>query len=89
MDKVTGLLKNKYLVGFGLGVAAAVVGYRAYKSRKLRKALVKAVACGMKLRDDAKFAMNTIKEDAEDLCAEAKEQGAGSCCTGAQPEAGA
>jgi hypothetical protein len=53
------------------------VGYRAYKSRKLRKALVKAVACGMKLRDDAKFAMNTMKEDAEDLCAEAKEQGAG------------
>jgi hypothetical protein len=71
MEKITDFLKNKYVIGFGLGVTAAVVAYRAYKSKKLRKAVVKAVACGMKLRDDAKFTLNGIKEDAEDLYAEA------------------
>jgi predicted nuclease with TOPRIM domain len=78
MDKVKGFLKNKYVIGFGAGLAAAFIGYRAYKSEKIRKAVVKAVAYGMKLREDAKFAMNTIKEDAEDLCAEAKEKNSGS-----------
>jgi hypothetical protein len=76
MGKIAGFLKSGYGIGFGLGVAAAVLGYRAYKSKGVRKAVVKAVARGMKLRDDAKVALNTIKEDAEDLCAEAKEQGA-------------
>jgi predicted nuclease with TOPRIM domain len=75
MEKLTGFFKSKYVIGFGLGLAAALIGYQACKSKKLRKAVVKAVARGMKLRDDAKFALNTIKEDAEDLCAEAKEEG--------------
>jgi predicted small secreted protein len=87
MEKVTGFFKNKYVIGFGLGIAAAVIGYKAYKSKKLRKAVVKAVASGMKLRDDAKFTLNTIKEEAEDLHAEAKEQTAGGCCA-AQEGAG-
>jgi hypothetical protein len=86
MEKITGFLKNKYVVGFGLGVAAVFIGYRAYKSRKVRKAVVKAVACGMKLREDAKFTLNTIKEQAEDLCAEAKDGVAGNCCAGAGKE---
>jgi hypothetical protein len=77
MEGAVGFLKNKYVIGFGLGVTAAILGYRAYKSKKLRKAVVKAIARGMKLRDDAKFTMNTIKEDAEDLCAEAKAKDAG------------
>jgi hypothetical protein len=73
MEQITGVFKNKYAIGFGLGVAAAIIGFKAYKSKKLKKAVVKAVACGMKLRDDAKFTLNSIKENAEDLCAEAKE----------------
>lgn len=83
MDTISGFLKNKYVAGFGLGVAATIIGYRAYKSKKVRKAVVKAVAYGMKLRDDAKYAMNTLKEDAEDLCAEAKE-GSGESCAARQ-----
>jgi predicted nuclease with TOPRIM domain len=75
MDKASGFFTNKYVIGFGIGVAASVIGYRAYKSKKLRKAVVKAVAQGIKLRDDAKHTLNSIKEDAEDICAEAKEQG--------------
>jgi TRAP-type mannitol/chloroaromatic compound transport system substrate-binding protein len=47
---------------------------KAYKRKKLRKALVKVVAQGIKLRDDAKHTLNSIKEDAEDLYAEAKDQ---------------
>jgi hypothetical protein len=74
MDKISAFLKNKYVIGFGAGVAASILGYRAYKSKKLRKAVVKAVACGIKLRDDAKTALDDIKEEAEDICAEAKEQ---------------
>jgi hypothetical protein len=86
MDKAGDFFKNKYVIGFGLGLAAAIAGYRAYKSKKVRKAVVKAVACGMKLRDDARYAMNAIKEDAEDLCAETKEGNGGA---GAQQGAGA
>jgi hypothetical protein len=86
MDKVAGFFKNKYVIGFGLGVAASILGYRAYKSKKVRNAVVKAVACGMKLRDDARYAVNTIKEDAEDLRAETKE---GSGEAGAGQGAGA
>ncbi|MDR2314632.1 MAG: hypothetical protein LBE02_08885 [Spirochaetaceae bacterium] len=71
--EVPGFFKNKYVIGFGLGFAAALAAYRVYKSSKFRRTVVKAVACGMKLRDEAKFALNAIKEDAEDLCAEAKD----------------
>jgi predicted nuclease with TOPRIM domain len=76
MGKIAGFLKSGYGIGFGLGIAAAILGYRAYKSKKVRKAVVKAVARGMKLRDEAKVTLNIIKEEAEDLCAEAKERGA-------------
>ncbi|MDR3160780.1 MAG: YtxH domain-containing protein [Spirochaetaceae bacterium] len=74
MDKVSAFFKNKYVIGFGIGVAASILGYNAYKSKKLRKAVVKAVACGIKLRDDAKTTLDGIKEEAEDICAEAREQ---------------
>jgi predicted small secreted protein len=77
MEKLTAFFKNKYVIGFGAGLAAAIIGYKAYKSKKVRKAVVKVLAQGMKLRDDAKFAVNSIKEEAEDICAEAKEQNAG------------
>jgi hypothetical protein len=84
MGKLAGFLKSKYVIGFGLGLAAAIIGCQACKNKKVRNAVVKAVARGMKLRDDAKFALNAIKEEAEDLRAEAKEEGC--CCAGAAPE---
>jgi hypothetical protein len=74
MDRVSAFFKNKYVIGFGVGVAASVLGYKAYRSKKLRKAVVRAVACGIKLRDDAKTTLDGIKEEAEDICAEAREQ---------------
>ncbi|MDR1893089.1 MAG: hypothetical protein LBQ61_00140 [Spirochaetales bacterium] len=77
MAQLPHFLKNKYLLGFGAGLAAAFIGYRACKSQRVRKAVVKAMACGMKLREDVKFTLNTLKEDAEDLRAEAKERNAG------------
>lgn len=76
MDKILSFFKNKYVIGFGAGIAASIIAYNACKSRKLRKAAVKLLAKGMKIRDEAKFAVNTIKEEAEDLCAEAKEKNA-------------
>ncbi|MDR2803671.1 MAG: hypothetical protein LBB22_05215 [Treponema sp.] len=77
MEKVTSFFKNKYVIGFGVGFAAAFIGYKAYKSKKVRKAVVKILARGMKLRDEARFAVSSIKEEAEDLCAETKEESAG------------
>jgi hypothetical protein len=78
MGTVTDFFKNKYVIGFGAGLAAAVIGYKAYKSKKLRKAVVQAAAQGMKFREDVKVTLNNIKEDAEDICAEAKEKTGGS-----------
>jgi hypothetical protein len=76
MGMIKDFLKNRYVIGFGAGVAASLIAYHACRSRKLRKVVVKALAHGMKLRDEVKFAASTIKEEAEDLCAEAKEKNA-------------
>jgi hypothetical protein len=35
MDKLSGFFTSKYVIGFGAGGAALVIGYRAYKSKKL------------------------------------------------------
>ncbi|MDR1363131.1 MAG: hypothetical protein LBJ35_03665 [Spirochaetaceae bacterium] len=74
MKKLADFFTNKYVIGFGVGVAAAVIGCRAYKSKTVRNAAAKVLAHWMKLRDDAKFAVTKIKEEAEDLYAEAKTQ---------------
>jgi hypothetical protein len=74
MKKITAFLTNKYVIGFGAGIAATIIGYNAYKSRKVRKAAANVMARWMKLRDDAKFAVTKIKEEAEDIYAEAMEQ---------------
>jgi hypothetical protein len=71
MAKIADFFKNKYVIGFGAGVAASVIGYQVLKSKTFKKAAVKTVAYGMKIREDAKCAVNEIKEEAEDVCASA------------------
>lgn len=65
-------LKDCRLLCFAAGVAAVPVIKRILKSDKTRKACVSGLAKGMKLYQDAQEAVVNIKEDAEDLCYEAK-----------------
>jgi hypothetical protein len=78
MKKITDFLTDKYVIGFGAGVAAAVIGCKVYKSKAFRKAAANILAQWMNLRDEAKFTVAKIKEEAEDIYAEAagKESGA-------------
>ena len=63
--------KTKY---FALGVLAATAGVKFLKSKMFHDNCVKAVAQGMKLREDATASIAKIKEDAEDIRFEAQQQ---------------
>ncbi len=65
-------LKDCKVLCFAAGVAAAVVGKKIVKSPKTRELCVNGLAKGMQLKDDASEALKNMKEDAEDLCYEAK-----------------
>lgn len=65
-------LKNpKFLCVVG-GAVAALVGERVLKSAKTREFCVAGMAKGMKLQQDAQVALQNMREDAQDLCHEAK-----------------
>ena len=63
-------------IAFAGGVAAALVGAKVAKSPKTRELCVAGMAKGMKLQQDARVTLQNMKEDAQDLCAEAKQKAA-------------
>lgn len=65
-------IKNAAVLSFVGGVVAAVSGGKFIKSDKARTIAVNSLASGMKFKDDAMAADETIKEDAKDICYEAK-----------------
>ena len=65
--------QNPKVLCFAGGVAAALVGAKVAKSPKTREL---CVAKGMKLQQDARVTLQNMKEDAQDLCAEAKQKAA-------------
>ena len=65
-------LKDCRLLCFAAGAAAVPVLKKLLKSEKTRKACVSGIAKGMKLYQEAQETVLNIKEDAEDLCYEAK-----------------
>ena len=71
------LLKNKQALTFIGGAVTAVAGTSFIKSKKARELAVKGLANGMKLRDDAAAAYETVKEDARDICYEVKARNEG------------
>lgn len=73
-------LNTGHLIAFGCGVAATLIGAKVVKSKAARRCTVKAVAKGLQLRDDAQHALHGIKEEAEDIYAEAKQQSEGCDC---------
>lgn len=57
---------------FFLGVAAGVAAVKLVKAKKTREACVKGLSKGMLIYKDVQENIQNIKEDAEDLCFEAK-----------------
>ena len=68
--------QNPKILCFAGGVAAALVGAKVAKSPKTRELCVAGMAKGMKLQQDARVTLQNMKEDAQDLCAEAKQKAA-------------
>ena len=66
--------KNEKTKYFALGVLTATAGVKFLKSRTFHDNCVKAVAQGMKLREDATASITKIKEDAEDIRFEAQKE---------------
>ena len=67
-------ITNKKVLTFVVGTAAGLILPPIVKSKTARKAAVSVTAKTMQLKDDAQSAFETIKEDAEDVYAEAKEK---------------
>jgi len=66
------VFKNEKVRFFAIGALAATAGVKFLKSETFRKGCVKTVAGGMKIREDAASSIAKIKEDAQDVCYEAK-----------------
>lgn len=68
------LFKNKTFWLVVAGAAGAIVGEKVLTSKKTRELVVSGMAKGMKLTNDAKAVFQNMKDEAEDMCYEAKEQ---------------
>lgn len=56
---------------FVAGAAATIVGGKILKSEAVHEAVVKTVAKGLMIKDEAQVKLATIKEQSQDLYAEA------------------
>lgn len=68
------ILKNEKFWCVVAGAAGAIVGGKILKSKKTRELAVTGMAKGMKFTHDAKAAFQSMKDEAEDMCYEAREQ---------------
>jgi len=64
--------KDARVLSFIGGAAAVVCAQKVFASRKAHDVCVASVAKGMQIYKDAKAAAINIKEEAEDICEEAK-----------------
>ena len=67
------LLKNEKFWCVVAGAAGVIIGKKIITAKKTRELAVTGMAKGMKLSHDAKAAFRSMKDEAEDLCYEAKE----------------
>lgn len=68
------ILKNEKFWCVVAGAAGALIGRKVLTSKKTRELAVTGLAKGMKLTHDAKAVFQDMKDEAEDLCYEAKER---------------
>ncbi len=61
---------------FVLGAACGIVAYNLVKTPAFKKACASVVGKGLQLKDDAVAFAESVKEDAQDILAEAKHQNA-------------
>lgn len=66
--------KNEKILCFVGGILASFAAAKIYKSKKAREICVLGIAKGMKIQQDAQVALQNMKEDAQDLCYEAKQK---------------
>ena len=67
-------LRNDKLMCFIGGVVTATIGVKILKSDKTRGACVRGLAKGMKLQRDAQEIFQNMKEDASDICFDARKE---------------
>jgi len=65
------MFSNKW-VAFGVGVAAGVAAVTLIKTPAFKKACASVVGKGLQLKDEAAAFAESVKEDAQDIVAEAK-----------------
>ena len=65
-------IKDQRCIYAALGVAAVVVGKKILTAKKTRELTVSALAKGMKLQSDAAEIFTNMKEEATDICYDAK-----------------
>ena len=63
---------NKQVIRIGLGVLAGAIGSKIIQSQKMKDLAVGAVAGGLKIKDDVDKAVEKVKENTDDIVAEAK-----------------
>jgi IMP cyclohydrolase len=73
------ILKNEKAMIFLGGVAAGTIGAKVLKSKAAKKLYVSTLANGIKLQQDAQQLFETMKEDAEDMCCEARKESTKEC----------
>lgn len=73
------IFKNEKAMIFLGGVAAGTLGAKVLKSKCAKKFYVSTLANGMKLQQDAQQLFETMKEDAEDMCFEARKEATTEC----------
>ncbi len=56
------------------GAAIAVIGGKVLKAKKTRELAVSGLAKGMKLHADAKASFRSMKDEAADICYDAKQK---------------
>lgn len=67
-------LKSCKALCFAAGALTVVVGKRIAKNPKTRELCVSGLAKGMQLKESACETLKNLKEDAEDICCDAREK---------------
>lgn len=71
---MTNLFKNqKFLCALG-GAAAVIIGKKIITAKKTRELAVSGIAKGMKLTHDAKEVFQNMKDEAADICYDARSE---------------
>lgn len=65
------IFSNRWFA-FGIGVAAGVAAVSLVKNPAFKKACASVVGKGLQLKDEAAAFAESVKEDAQDIMAEAK-----------------